>query len=128
MSVMKKAIRECMSGLTCSSQQDVLTAQFIFEPSFVGFNGHFPDNPVLPGVSIAQCVLVMYEEHNAAKIRIASIQHAKFMSTVSCHEEIAIECAGVFSEQDDFLVKAKVSSDNGKVAFLKLLLRCEKMK
>ena len=38
-----------------------LNAEIKFDKNFIGFNGHFPENPVLPGVVMIKVMIVMIE-------------------------------------------------------------------
>ena len=124
MSVIGEAINGCMRELA-KSNGDSVTARFNFGLSFVGFNGHFPDNPILPGVCIIQCIVVMYETLNKAKIRIVEVENVKFMASVSCDEDVLFECTGKYSEKEEFVIRTKVFKNDKKVAVLKLRLRVD---
>ena len=43
---MKNEIKECMGNVSIDG--DGATAGFVFPASFKGFEGHFPDNPIVP--------------------------------------------------------------------------------
>jgi len=55
---------------------------FCLSPDFVGFQGHFPDNPILPAVTQIQAG-VLLAAHSCGKApRLASLSRAKFMRPI----------------------------------------------
>ena len=67
-----------MTDLAVSDQR--LTASFLFPEDFIGFQGHFPGNKILPGVCQIQCVISMLEKWKKKNIVLREIVLAKFFS------------------------------------------------
>jgi 3-hydroxyacyl-[acyl-carrier-protein] dehydratase len=124
MNTLVQEIKQCMFDLSGTAEGEV-TASFIFSPEFTGFQGHFPGRPVLPGVCMIQAVVVMLQIREKTKIRLKEIVLAKFFSSVSCGEKLVIDCRERMKKGNEILVKAVVSSDNKKIAELKLKLSFE---
>jgi 3-hydroxyacyl-[acyl-carrier-protein] dehydratase len=124
MNTLVQEIKQCMFDLSGTSEGQV-TASFIFSPEFTGFQGHFPGRPVLPGVCMIQAAVVMLQIREKTKIRLKEIVLAKFFSSVSCGEKLVIDCRERMKKGNEILVKAVVSSDNKKIAELKLKLSFE---
>jgi len=97
----------------------ILKACFTFPEEFVGFQGHFPSEKVLPGVCQIQCVVSMYEKAGKAFL-LKEIISAKFFSPVSPSEEILCVCSKIEDTPEGFVVKASVSKGGQVVAELKL--------
>jgi 3-hydroxymyristoyl/3-hydroxydecanoyl-(acyl carrier protein) dehydratase len=57
MSKLTREICACMSHLNTDAES--LTARFCFPEDFIGFKGHFPNHPVVPGVCKIQAILCM---------------------------------------------------------------------
>ena len=119
MNTLVQEIKQCMSDLSGAAEGQV-TASFIFSPDFIGFQGHFPERPVLPGVCMIQAVVVMLQVREKTKIRLKEIVLAKFFSSVSCGEKLVIDCRERMRKGNEILVKALMSSDNKKIAELRL--------
>ncbi len=102
-----------------SSAAGVLKACFTFPEEFVGFQGHFPSEKILPGVCQIQCVVSMYEKAGKAFL-LKEIISAKFFSPVLPSEEILCVCSGADDRPEAFVVKASVSRAGQAVAELKL--------
>jgi 3-hydroxyacyl-[acyl-carrier-protein] dehydratase len=116
---MTQEIRQCMSDMTETAEGGI-RSRFVFPPEFVGFQGHFPDHPILPGVCKMQAVLLLLQEWYQKEIRLKEIVMAKFLSPVSCGEELIFECREVKKTGDEILVKAFVTSNKKKVSEFKL--------
>lgn len=119
MNILRQQIKQCMFGLSGESE-DKLRAHFLFPKEFIGFQGHFPDNPVLPGVCKVQAVIIMLEAWHKRTIGIKEIVLAKFFTPVSYAEKLIFECQERKPNNDEFLVKTLVTRQGKKVAELQL--------
>jgi 3-hydroxyacyl-[acyl-carrier-protein] dehydratase len=124
MNRLMQEIRQCMCGLT-GSDDGGFTARFAFPPSFVGFQGHFPDKPVLAGTCEIQAVVVMFQEWKNIRVRIKEITLAKFFTLVSSDEEVIFECRERADGNDSAMVTALVTSHGEKVAELRIKVSLE---
>lgn len=115
----RKEVERYMTALE-SSADGILTACFIFPEEFVGFQGHFPSEKVLPGVCQIQCVVSMIEKYSGKTFLIKEIVSAKFLSPVLPSEEICCVCSRVEDTLEEFVVKASVDKGGRTVAELKL--------
>jgi 3-hydroxyacyl-[acyl-carrier-protein] dehydratase len=99
-------------------------ACFEFPDDFVGFQGHFEGNKILPGVCQVQCVMNMFEKWKERRAMLKEIIMAKFLSPVLPSETLMCICRLIDNSGDDFIVKASFSKDGKKVADVKLRLAC----
>jgi 3-hydroxymyristoyl/3-hydroxydecanoyl-(acyl carrier protein) dehydratase len=92
-----------------------LTAQFCFPESFSGFDGHFPGQPVLPGVCLIQSVLVAAERTLGKQLNLAEIVLSKFFAVTLPDQKLdaAIKIDGE-------TVRAKISRDGDRIADIRL--------
>ena len=102
-----------------TSGDGILTARFTFPEEFVGFQGHFPSDKVLPGVCQIQCIASMIEK-SGRPFLIKEIVSAKFLSPVLPSEEIVCVCSRPEHTSEEFVVKASVSKAGRVVAEFKL--------
>lgn len=102
-----------MAGV--ATDGDAFSAEFVFPASFKGFKGHFPDNPILPGVCLVQTALVLAEEATRRTYRLQGIRNAKFMAPVVPGQAVRVECS-----MQDGTVRASFSSGETRIATLKL--------
>ena len=69
-----------INNLTFSDK--TLSSRVKFDKNFIGFNGHFPDNPVLPGVIMIKVMIKMFELFKEKKYFLSKIKKSKFMEPV----------------------------------------------
>ena len=112
-------IKQSMVDLTENDKGEI-TALFIFSPDFTGFQGHFPNRAILPGVCIIQAVVIMHQEWKKTKIKLREIVMAKFFSSVSSGEKLTIISQEYGKKAGEILVRASASSDGKKIAELQL--------
>ena len=81
MKKIKKEIEQCMLdfGIT---EGGALNARFMFPEDFIGFQGHFPGNKILPGICQIQCVIAMIEKWKGGRAELKEIIIEKFLSPV----------------------------------------------
>ncbi len=73
-----------------SEQPATILAQCVFPETFIGFAGHFPENPVLP--AIVQLVLVrqILEKSYTTALTPCSLTKTKFRGIVRPGQEITV--------------------------------------
>lgn len=98
-----------------SKRPESFEAEFSFPETFVGFDGHFPDQSVLPGVCLVQAVLVAAEKALDQKLELAEIVLAKFFSISQPDEKLTAVC-----RVDEDMVRAKISRGEDRVAEIRL--------
>lgn len=114
----KKEVEKYMTVLETSGN-GVLTARFTFPEEFIGFQGHFPSDKILPGVCQIQCISSMIEK-SGKPFLLKEIVSAKFLSPVLPAEEIVCVCSRPEDTSEEFVVKASVSKAGRVVAEFKL--------
>ena len=81
MSLINQQITELIKN-KLEYQDDSLNVQIQFDKNFIGFQGHFPGNPILPGVVMIKTMTIMYELYNKKKFTLFQIKQAKFIEPV----------------------------------------------
>lgn len=127
MSRLTDEILECMSDYTVGDDGK-FSARFNFPAGFIGFQGHFPGQPVLPGICKIEAVLVMLEQLNGVKQVLKEVVQAKYFAPVTCEQQLHFECTKRGPDSSETIVKALVTINNRKVAQLSLNVVSEKMK
>lgn len=120
MSRMRKEIAECLSNF--ESADGKMTAVFSFPPAFAGFQGHFENNPVLPGICKIQAVLAMHDKAYRGEFRLKEVTQAKYFAPVGPGQPVMVHCESKPSENKAFLVKALIQKENTKVAMLQMVI------
>ena len=114
---MKNEISTCVNP--SSLEENSSSAEFCFPASFSGFQGHFPEQPVLPGVCLVQAALVLAESLCNAKPVLQEVVSAKFFAVVRPDAPVQIICT-----LENGTLKAAVSGEAGRIAEIKLKVSC----
>ena len=67
-------------------------ACYEFPPQFPGFDGHFPGQPVLPGVCMLKTAVVTLEDWHGQVVQVEDIRKARFLSPISPGQSVEIKC------------------------------------
>jgi 3-hydroxymyristoyl/3-hydroxydecanoyl-(acyl carrier protein) dehydratase len=97
-----------------------LTCRFAFPPGFIGFQGHFPQKKILPGVCQIQCVLSLLEKGNGKAVVLKEVVLAKYFAPVFPDDEVTCVISDMGDTSEEFVVKAAISRATGKVCEMKL--------
>lgn len=115
---MRIEISNCVQVET-PRQDGVFSASFCFPSSFTGFDGHFPEQPVLPGICLVLAVIVAAEKALGKKLELEEMVLAKFFSVVLPDEALTAECR----ISDDNMVRAKIAHGDNRVAEIRVRVR-----
>ncbi len=91
------------------------SAEITFPVDFIGFRGHFDDQPVLPGVCLVLTVLILAENMEGTALNMQEIVSAKFFSPVPPDFPVRVNCSIA-----DRIVRAKLAGDTGRIAEVKI--------
>ncbi len=81
-SPMRRALLRSLVRTELSEAEDRAIGEFRFAPSFLGFRGHFPGFPILPGVVMIQSALIVCERLLECSLRLSEVERAKFSGQV----------------------------------------------
>lgn len=94
------------------------------------FPGHYPDNPVYPGVFIIEAVCqaaTHFAREYHGPVQLQEVKSTRFLSPLRPGELLESECACTYSPDDQLLhVKASCRSGTGRVAEMKLSFGLER--
>lgn len=90
------------------------------------FNGHFPGNPVTPGVCMMQIVKELTEEFTGSKLFLKSASNVKFMAIINPFETPNLILQLDINESDDE-VKVKNTTLFGETIALKMSVQYKKL-
>jgi len=97
----------------------VWEASFFFAENFLGFDGHFPGDPMLPG--IAQIMAVALTASAGNNFRLLAVRRAKFMSMVKPGDAMRVR-ATIKPDDGHTQVTGDCATKNGPCAQIKLTL------
>ncbi len=107
-----------MTGLTKDGTR--LTSCFTFPPAFIGFQGHFPEKKILPGVCQIQCALSLLEQGSGKAVVLKEVVLAKYFSPVFPDDEVTCVVNDMGDTSGETIVKAVISRKTDKISELKL--------
>ncbi|MGC1455674.1 MAG: hypothetical protein WA946_10860 [Nitrospirota bacterium] len=126
MSIIKSEIERCMTGLEKEGKK--VKSRFAFPPGFIGFQGHFPQKKVLPGVCQIQCALSLLEQGSGKAVVLKEVVLAKYYSPVFPDEEVTCVINEMGDMCGEVVVKAVISRATDKISEMKLRVSYENRK
>lgn len=122
-SPMAEQIRASMGPLVLDAEG--VRATFTFAPDFVGFQGHFPGRPILPGVCEVQAALLLAEAHLLRPVRLREIERVRFTLPATCGERLDYHCSIKANPDGRTVLRALVRRGEVTIARLRLLVDVE---
>jgi 3-hydroxyacyl-[acyl-carrier-protein] dehydratase len=113
----KQETEACLSGLAASGRS--VTADFLFPPDYIGFQGHFPGKPILPGACQVQCVLSTIEKGRGQRAVLKVIERAKYVTPIFPDEPVTCTVQED-ADAGDVTFKARISKGGTRVTEMKL--------
>ena len=99
-------------------------ATFTFDEGFSGFQGHFPDKPVLPGVCQIECVLALFGHWREQRAKLVEIVSAKYVLPVLPGEVITCNISNVKEAADESIsLTASLLKGKERVSDIRLKVR-----
>lgn len=84
------------------------------------FSGHFPGNPIMPGVCMMQIIKELTEQITDSKLIMKSLSNVKFMALINPEVTPELRLELDISETEDGMVKVKNTSYFNETTALKL--------
>ena len=101
-----------------------LTAKARFLPEFIGFKGHFENQPILPGICQLELVRAVVARGLGQQLTLLQVKSVKFLHVVKPGEEIELKVK-INNCADTLIVDATVNCGANKMAKIKLELAIE---
>lgn len=121
MNILRKEIIQNMSVVNRIESGDI-EAKVAFASDFTGFDGHFPDNPILPGICKIQTVIAVYEQLKQQKVSLLELKQVKFFAPVLPDQELTFKIKDKKNNSGEILLSAIVTRDAEKIAKIDLLV------
>ncbi len=110
----RKEIIDLLS-LTPSADSGSFEAEIVFPAEFIGFQGHFPANPIVPGVVVIGALTAACEKALGMPLKITGIEKARFLSPITPGMKVKMHINPA-PQESGYLVKAKLTSDRKKIS------------
>ena len=95
---------------------DRLKCHCQFSPDFLGFQGHFPEQPIFPGVGMVEISTLLAEELTAHPIKLSQIEKIKFMKVILSDMPISISIQIFPKDPDGPKIHSEITGKEGKIA------------
>jgi len=93
MSRLLQEIRSCATGPVHIDENGCRIMEFIFPSSFLGFAGHFPVSPILPG--IVQIMAGILAVGGGQPLTLSKVVRTKFCRVISPGEPVLVRAESV---------------------------------
>ncbi len=114
----KKDIQQALSEVS-KVKENEYEGQLKFESDWPIFNGHFPEQAILPGVYLLESAAATFCQGSQTRLSIKRVHHAKFISPVRPPCSINITTRGEWIE-DHWKVKCELKSNKTLVSTVTL--------
>ncbi len=124
--MIKSEIKKMLTTITENESTGEISANFAFPASFIGFEGHFPLEPILPGVCQIEMITTIISAHLKCELKLRGVSLAKFRNVVRPEEILTV--SGFYSVVDEIISgKFKITKkENSKVVYVsRISLKCE---
>ena len=113
MSESNMLIKELYRITSFQENQGTVEASVLLNKDHEVFQGHFPGNPIMPGVCTIQLVKELTERALKTELFLSVVSNVKFMAIINPHKNETIRTVLQISEEDDSVkVKNTVSFDD----------------
>jgi 3-hydroxyacyl-[acyl-carrier-protein] dehydratase len=99
------------------TEGDTVKTNIKLNPLHPIFEGHFPDNPILPGVCMMQMVKAVVEAYTNKKIKLVLGQDLKFLSVINPEKNTMIQTELKINIEDERIRIVAQLLDNAIVFF-----------
>lgn len=104
-----------------SSSKDKVTARISLNSEHEVFEGHFPGNPILPGVCTVQIALELLEKLTDRELRLVNAGNIKYLGFVNplTMIDLVFELAIIYAGESKIQCSTTVSGGNTRVCTFK---------
>lgn len=119
--------RELLGSIvSVSGEGDRLSGRLRIDDGFIGFKGHFPGMPVLPGVCKIMALAALWQKHTGRAALITEVISAKFITPVLPGQILDFDCRALpGANETELVLKAILTVEGRKVAEVKVRVEAE---
>jgi len=107
------------------SEEESIQARIALNSEHEIFKGHFPNNPVTPGVCMLQIFKEIAQIHLQKKLQISECSNVKFMAIINpqIHPQLDLNLQLQSLEENTYKIKAVATFDQTTAIKLSLVLK-----
>jgi 3-hydroxyacyl-[acyl-carrier-protein] dehydratase len=106
---------------TFKSENESIEATIKFNEGHLLFAGHFPGNPIVPGVVQIQIIKDLLEKIREQNLLLIQAKNIKFLSMISPSKHPYVEVSIRYQEAEDDSVQVQASMRSGEITFMKFI-------
>ncbi|MDO3379816.1 3-hydroxyacyl-ACP dehydratase FabZ family protein [Geoalkalibacter halelectricus] len=92
MSQLRTEVAAAMTGPLAVDNDGWRVGRFRFAPDFIGFQGHFPEFPIVPAIVQVLAAQQVAETGLDGSLRFGAVENAKFLLQIRPDQEITVRC------------------------------------
>lgn len=92
MSKLRTEVAAAMTGPLAVDNDGWRVGRFRFAPDFTGFQGHFPEFPIVPAIVQVLAAQQVAETGLGGPLRFGAVENAKFLMQIRPEQEITVRC------------------------------------
>ena len=119
-SVICAALRARMRDRRRSAETGEELCALDFDPGFPGFDGHFPGNPIVPGVCLIAAARIFAEEVLGLPLEVTEIRQCRFRRPVQAGERAEVRLRIAEPEPCVRQIQASITVDGSPAAQMRL--------
>ena len=120
---MNEEIRQC-SIISVHETKAGYEMGYVFGPAFPGFQGHFPQNPILPAIIQLMTARESIIEHMGRNLLITKVTRAKFQKIIT--PDIPVTVVWTLREQEDaFICKCILETEGNPASSFIMTLKAK---
>lgn len=116
-SVIYTQILNNLKAIDVSMETGRASGEFCFDKEFLGFHGHFPGYPILPGIIMIGMSVAVCEAACMAPMMLASLERAKFSKQVIPGDTVRVE-VNIQEIDDRYKVRSHLTTAGSPTATL----------
>lgn len=105
--------------LNFSCEKESINAKIKFDSSHIIFKGHFPGNPIVPGVIQVQIIKELVEKGLSKKLILNKSKNIKFLNFISPLKNREVDVSVNYKASENNMIKASAVITSQEVIFLK---------
>ena len=117
---LSKEISQAALAEAARDQKGRLFRAFRFPARFIGFGGHFPEHPTLPGIVQILAAQNVAENGPAAGMALKRMENGKFHLQIGPDEEIIVTC-GFAEKGKELVTDVRIECARGLTALFQLI-------
>lgn len=111
-----KNLRDCEIA-----DDGTMSAEIKYGNDFPAFEGHFPGQPIVPGVCQIQTVVTIAEEAHNKVYTLKTVKNAKYFHPIMLND--IVQCKCTLQEKDGVkILKGNIKKDDQKIAQITLIV------